>query len=312
MNSEQNKKTAVVASQYDSEWIKETWGWDSPEEFVCSQGRNLRPRVRYCLELADLKPGMRILDVGCGRGEVVLYCARQGIKAVGIDYSKEAISIAKQARARHTTAEQRRMRFICDDVKNIEGESFDRIFMLDLVEHLYDWELYQLFQSSKKLLAPAGEIIIHTLPNRWIYEISYRKLLRRVLPWLPEDPRSEKEKTIHVNEMSITRLDNLLRENGLNCRIWLDELIVRQAKWHANGMLRDKRGTFYYWMRNPFVAMLYRCFALTPLRPLIVNDIFAVAVKQGQSIRFRPPMGSNWTESLLCRLCRYRNRCEKE
>ena len=307
MNSKQNRKTAVVASQYNSEWIKQTWGWDTAEEFVCSQGRNLRPRVQYCLDLADLKPGMRILDVGCGRGEVVLYSARRGIHAVGIDYSEEAISIAKRARGRHTTAEQRRMKFISDDVKNIRGESFDRIFMLDLVEHLYDWELYQLLQSSKKLLAPTGEIIIHTLPNSWIYEITYRKLLRRVLPRLPDDPRSEKEKAIHVNEMSITRLDKLLKESGFNCRIWLDELIVSQAKWHARGELEDKRRTLYYWMRNPFVAVLYRCFALTPLRPLIVNDIFAVAVQQGQPIRFRPPMRSNWTESLLCRLSRNRN-----
>lgn len=302
-----SKSKLVDPKHYDSKWIKDTWGWDTPEEFIRSQGRKLRPRIRYSLKIADLHPGMRILDVGCGRGEVVLQCARQGVQAVGVDYSQEVLFIAEQAKADHTPEEQERMKFICDDVKNIQGESFDRIFMLDLVEHLYDWELYQLFQVCKRLLTPTGEIIIHTLPNRWVYEITYRKLLRRVLPRLPDDPRSEKEKAIHVNEMSITRLDKLLKENGFNCRIWLDELIVSQAKWHAGGELEDKRGTLYYWMRNPFVAVLYRCFALTPLRPLIVNDIFAVAVQQGQSIRFRPPMRSNRTESVLCRLSRNRN-----
>jgi 2-polyprenyl-3-methyl-5-hydroxy-6-metoxy-1,4-benzoquinol methylase len=303
LNSKLKKGSTVAASRYDAEWIREAWGWDTPEEFVYSQGRNLRPRVQYCLELADLRSGMRILDVGCGRGEIVLYCARRGIHAVGVDYSPDAIAIAEQAKERHTAAEQRRMRFICDDVKNIQGESFDRIFMLDLVEHLYDWELHQLFQVCKRLLTPTGEIIIHTLPNRWVYEITYRKLLRMVMPWLPKNPRNEREMAIHINEMSITHLNNLLRLNGFNCRIWLDELIVSQAKWHAKGGLEDKRETFYHWMRNPFVAMLYKTLAITPLRLLIVNDIFAVAFQQGQSIRIRPPMRRNLTESLLCRLC---------
>lgn len=167
-----SKCKIVDAGQYDSTWIKETWGWDTAEEFIRSQGRNIRPRVRYCLKLAALRPGMRILDVGCGRGEVVLYCARHGMYAVGVDYSKDAISIAEQAKATHKADEQKRMKFVCDDVKNIKGESFDRIFMLDLVEHLYDWELDQLFQVCKSLLRPTGEIIIHTLPNRWVYEIA--------------------------------------------------------------------------------------------------------------------------------------------
>lgn len=297
-----SKSKLVDPKHYDSKWIKDTWGWDTPEEFIRSQGRNLRPRIRYSLKIADLRPGMRILDVGCGRGEVVLQCARQGVQAVGVDYSQEVLFIAEQAKADHTPEEQERMKFICDDVKNIQGESFDRIFMLDLVEHLYDWELYQLFQVCKRLLTPTGEIIIHTLPNRWVYEITYRRLLRMVMPWLPKNPRNEKEMAIHINEMSITHLNNLLRLNGFNCRIWLHELVVSQAKWHAKGKLKDKRRTFYYWMRNPLMAALYRSFALSPLRLLIVNDIFAVAVQQGQSIPFRRPMGRNWTESLLCRL----------
>ena len=292
----------VNSIQYDYEWIKETWGWDTPEVFVKTQGRNLRPRVRYCLELGDLSPGMRVLDVGCGRGEVVLYCARRGIYAVGIDYSEDAISIAKRTKSTHTLDEQKKMRFICDDVSNIKEESFDRIFMLDVVEHLHDWKLTQLFQVCKKILAPNGQIIIHTLPNRWLYEITYRKLFRILMPWLPEDARSEKEKLIHINEMSITHLDRLLRGNGFNCRIWLHNLIVDQAKWHARHGLKDRRGTLYQWMRNPLFAALYGCLALTPLRLLIVNDIFAVAVRNGQLTSFRRPMRRNWTESIVCRL----------
>ena len=93
--------------------------------------------------------------MGCGRGEIVLHCARQGMQAVGVDYSTEAIAVAEKAKGTHTSAEQKRMQFICNDVENIEfTEPFDRIFMLDVVEHLYDWELAKLFAICSGLLKP--------------------------------------------------------------------------------------------------------------------------------------------------------------
>lgn len=293
----------VNSIHYDREWVKDTWGWDTPDEFVRSQGRNLRPRIRYCLEIANLHPGMKVLDVGCGRGEVVFYCARLGIETVGIDYSREVLEIAQRTKETHTSEEQRRMEFICGDVKKLRTEDrFDRIFMLDLVEHLHDWELNKLFRKSKELLKADGQIIIHTLPNRWLYEITYRRLLRLIMPWLPRNPRNKKEMAIHVNEMSPTKLYSLLRRNGFACRIWLHDLIIEQARWHARNDNPDKRGIFYRWIRNPILASGYRLLARTPLRLLIVNDIFGVAV---QSQKFIPPshfVPNNWTESIVCRI----------
>lgn len=305
MTTCENNKEHTLPAEYDNEWIRDTWGWDTPEEFIRAQGRNLRPRVKYCLEIADIQPGMRILDIGCGRGEVVLHCARQGIYAVGVDYSKEVLSIAQAALDTHTTEEQSFMKFICDDVKNIVSEGpFDRIFMLDLVEHLHDWELNELLQHCRKLLKPDGQIIIHTLPNRWLYEITYRRILRLVMPWLPSDPRSEKEKSIHINEMSITHLNRLLNANGFDCRIWLHDMIINQAKWHAQKHLQDRREGLYKLMRNPLVAAIFRFLNKTPLRLLLTNDIFAVVVLKDKHISYNKSIHKNWTESLICRILR--------
>jgi len=45
----------------------------------------LRPQVKAALELADLKPGQTLLELGCGDGRVVLAAARQGLKVVGYE-----------------------------------------------------------------------------------------------------------------------------------------------------------------------------------------------------------------------------------
>jgi len=296
-----DKDRPVASDEYDAHWIEETWGWDTPESFIKTRGANLRPRILASLELADMKPGMRILDVGCGRGEVVLYCARQGVHAVGIDYSREAIGLAEKARAAHSPEEQEHMRFICDDIKTLAFEaSFDRIFMLDLVEHLHDWELLELFAVCRKLLKPGGALIIHTLPNRWLYEITYRRIVRLFMPWLPENPRSQKEMAIHINEMTITHLKRVLDRGGFLSEVWLQELLVEQARWHSHQPLHDRRGKLYQWLCKPLIGYVYRMLAATPLRLLIVNEMFAVAWKRGFPRPIKVP--SRLAERLLIKL----------
>lgn len=280
MTDSTSQKRPVPHRQYDDEWIEETWGWDTPEHFIETQGKALRPRTLAAVSLASLKPGMRILDIGCGRGEVVLHCGRLGIHATGVDYSAEALDVAEKAKAKHSAGEQQFMRFLREDVKNLRADDlFDRIFMLDLVEHLHDWELKEVLRMCHGLMKHSGAIILHTLPNKWLYDISYKKLLRPLMPWLAADPRSEKEKSIHVNEMSIVHLSSILKQAGFSSRIWLNDLIVEQAKWHRRQPLQDRRGRIYRWLNRPLVGGTYKLLARTPLKLLITNDIFAVAWK---------------------------------
>jgi 2-polyprenyl-3-methyl-5-hydroxy-6-metoxy-1,4-benzoquinol methylase len=287
-----SKYKAVSRHEYDEEWIKETWGWDTPEYFIRNQGRNLRPRIRTCLNLARLKPGMRVLDIGCGRGEIVLHCGRLGIDAYGVDYSKQALEIADKARLTHSSAEQDRMHFILDDVKNLEfRELFDRIFLLDIVEHLHDWELTEVIDVCKRLLKPSGVLIIHTLPNKWLYDITYSRMLRLFMPWLPADPRSDKEKSIHINEMTIIHLGEILHRSGFRSRVWLQDLIVEQARWHQKQPLNDQRGKIYQLLSHPLCGAIYKMIAKTPLKLLIVNEIFAAAWIGKQSPPIELPSG---------------------
>jgi hypothetical protein len=158
--------------------------------------------------------------------------------------------------------------------------------MLDVVEHLHDWELAEILKVCYRLLKPSGALIIHTLPNKWLHEITYRWIVRLFMPWLPADPRTEKEKAIHVNEMTITHLSHILIQSEFKSRVWLQPLIVEQARWHKKQPLYDRRGKVYKLLNNVLVGYLYKIFAKTPLRLLIVNEMFAVVWKDGS----RPPV----------------------
>lgn len=64
--------------------------WFSPQPY---------PWVREAVESGSLRPGTRVLDVGCGAGTNSLYLARAGFHAAGVDLAPGAIAAAR-ARAR--------------------------------------------------------------------------------------------------------------------------------------------------------------------------------------------------------------------
>jgi SAM-dependent methyltransferase len=155
--------------------------------------------------------------------------------------------------------------------------TFERVTMLDVVEHLYPAQLAQTLGEVRRVLKPRGYAVIHTVPNRWALSIGYR-LLRLVRPSLPKDPRSSYEHQVHVNEQDLMRLSAALRSAGLHSRIWLENLTIEQARWQRRSdAFGDVRGASYGFFRHPAIRALARLALLTPLKLVACNDIYAIA-----------------------------------
>lgn len=208
--------------------------------FQESGGEQLSARLKRALMLADLRPGQRVLDIACGRGEVVLHAARRGADAYGIDYSAAA---AKLSRATLTASERERSlraaaaRMDATQLGFATG-AFDTILMLDFVEHVYPPELERAFDEALRLLKPSGKLIIHTSPNRDFERIVYAHYVRHVhriilkvtrrlgvqdrllnplmLPTSPTVPHSDYDHRLHVNEQTAGSLQRLLKQRGFS------------------------------------------------------------------------------------------------
>jgi len=141
----------------------------------------IHPKFVRALELApEMAPGVDVLDVGCGRGELLYYCARRGARATGLDYSPDAVALAQEKTVDLLPAAQRSLvRVVCDDIADFSLENtFDVIFVIEVMEHLTNAQIRSLLDKARAHLKPGGRLIV-TTPN--FYYEKYLLPLKRLL-----------------------------------------------------------------------------------------------------------------------------------
>jgi cyclopropane-fatty-acyl-phospholipid synthase len=109
----------------------------------------------------DLRPGQRVLDIGCGWGGMGLTLARDyGVEVVGVTLSKEQLAIANQrAEAAGLTD---RVRFELTDYRDVGG-TFDRIVSVGMFEHVGAPNYTTFFEQVRRLLTDDGVAVIHSI-----------------------------------------------------------------------------------------------------------------------------------------------------
>jgi SAM-dependent methyltransferase len=110
------------------------------------------------LELAgELKPGTRVLDVGCGNGFTAGVLLSKGCKVTGIDLSEKGISIAKQA---YPDGDFHLLPADGDLLNKLNCEPFDLVISTEVVEHVYAPRDYAA--GVFKAVKPGGKFICTT------------------------------------------------------------------------------------------------------------------------------------------------------
>lgn len=111
-----------------------------------------------------LKPGMRVLDIGCGFGTLALTLARDhGVHVTGITLSQVQLAEARQ-RAKEAGLEDQ-VDFRLQDYRTVT-ESFDRVVSVGMMEHVGLPHLRTYFQKVADLMPQDGVALIHYI-GRW-------------------------------------------------------------------------------------------------------------------------------------------------
>lgn len=154
----------------------------------------------FCVESLELRPGARLLDLGCGNGRVAIPLARRGVAVTGVEMSEDWVAVARAWAMRDGVL----ARLIHADLRAIpfpglaEDASFDAILSIGvLFEHLpeSDEQAQRLLGELHRLLCPGGHCLIfisgfssRTHPGAYPTEPGTGAELRNL--WTVRGPRS--------------------------------------------------------------------------------------------------------------------------
>lgn len=247
------RQSEQIKLKYTKDYYLNACGGDEVPAFDADC--ELPLRMAQMFNMARLKAHDRVLDLGCGRGELVCEAAKLGCEAAGVDYSAAAIELAQQKAA--GTAWEKRCKFHQASItQDFPGEGqFDVIFALDVFEHMHREELRQLLNIVKRRLKRGGRFIFHTSPNRHYYAVAYRIVwaLSRLYGKtdLPQNSRCSYENEMHIGELTPRNLALLLREADLDFDISLFGLERILHTIHQSGLRPEFRQRLAHWACHP-------------------------------------------------------------
>lgn len=276
MERERQEQRPLPSTLYTEEYFRTACeGYD---EFNTSEGEHLSRRLASAFSLAEVSPGMAVLDVGCGRGEILRHAAQLGADAYGIDYAAVAVNMSRQVIDPIDGVTPGRVGVAQADAKTLPfpDASFDRVLMFDVVEHLHPWELHEAMLEARRVLKPDGRFIIHTAPNVWYDRYAYPlvRLVRTAMGQgrdYPKDPRQflvDVNQHVHVNEQSLWSMGRALRRAGFRGKVWLESPPQNRQE---NALL---------------AACRFLAFRVAPFRWFFEREVFAVAAKDDAGARF--------------------------
>jgi tocopherol O-methyltransferase len=249
-----NDKHKII-EHYDtvSPYYRALWGehlhhgfWIRGDE---SKERAQIQLIEHLAQLADVKPGADILDIGCGFGASGLYLAKHyNATVTGITISAVQVDMAIQAAAR----EQLKAQFLLMDAEAMDFQKqFDVLWSIESICHYQNIESF--FAAAAKLLKPGGSFaVIDWFKKENLTRTETRKYIEPIERGMFVELQEmvQYEQFLVANGLQITRRD-ILNENC--AKTWdLGVDIIKDKRFWA---LAAKLGKHFVSYLKTFQAM---------------------------------------------------------
>jgi len=178
-----------------------------------------------------LRPGMRLLDVGCGWGSFVLHAASHyGVRAVGVTISSAQAELARQ-RVSDAGLEQM-VEIRVQDYREVDDGPYDAVASIGMAEHVGRDLLPRYACGLYGLLAPGGRLLNHAIargpaagPDR---PDPKSFLTRYVFPDGDLQPLDTHIRVLEGAGFEVHDVEALRRHYALTCRAWVENL---ERRW---------------------------------------------------------------------------------
>ncbi|PZU07008.1 cyclopropane-fatty-acyl-phospholipid synthase family protein [Sphingomonas sp.] len=178
-----------------------------------------------------LKPGLRILEIGCGWGGLALYLHQKtGAEVLGITLSEEQLVIARQRAEAAGVADK--VKFELIDYRAVTGK-FDRIVSVGMFEHVGPGHFRQFFACCRKLLADDGVMLLHTIGRLGKRRPTDAWTVKYIFPGGYIPTLSEIAEATEAVRLITTDVETLRHHYGYTLEHWLRRTQAAKAEIEA-------------------------------------------------------------------------------
>ena len=173
-----------------------------------------------------LEPGMRLLDVGCGWGGMVLHAAaHHGVQAVGVTISKRQADLAAKRVVEAGLSDQVEIRL--QDYRDVDDGPYDAISSIGMFEHVGEARLSEYFGRLRSLLRPEARLLNHGIshPPGHRPRLPNRSFANRYV--FPDGELHEVGRVVSLMQQAgfeVRHLETLREHYGLTLRRWVANL----------------------------------------------------------------------------------------
>jgi cyclopropane-fatty-acyl-phospholipid synthase len=139
--------------------------WTTPDDPSYTLEDAQQDKLDLICRKLELRPGMRLLDVGCGWGSLVIHAAREyGVSAVGVTLSGEQADLASKRVLDAGLSEQVEIRI--QDYRDATDGPYDAIASVGMAEHVGTEKYLRYASTLYSLLRPGGRLLNHQIARR--------------------------------------------------------------------------------------------------------------------------------------------------
>lgn len=177
-----------------------------------------------------LEPGMRLLDVGCGWGGMVMHAAEHhGVRAVGVTISRRQADLAEKRVAEAGLSKEVEIRV--QDYRDVADGPFDAVSSIGMFEHVGEARLGEYFGRLRALVPAQGRLLNHGIsrPSGQRARLPARSFLNRYV--FPDGELHDVGRVVSLVQTSgfeVRHVETLREHYALTLRQWVANL---EANW---------------------------------------------------------------------------------
>ncbi|CAM3107849.1 Cyclopropane-fatty-acyl-phospholipid synthase [Sphingomonas antarctica] len=178
-----------------------------------------------------LKPGQRVLDIGCGWGGMALYLHQKtGAEVLGVTLSEEQLRVARERATAAGVADH--VKFELIDYRRVQGR-FDRIVSVGMFEHVGPPHYRQFFSKVHDLLTEDGVALIHTIGRMGSPGTTDAFTQKYIFPGGYIPALSEIVEASEPFRLIATDIETLRLHYALTLRAWYARTLAHQTEIEA-------------------------------------------------------------------------------